>query len=348
MLSGAKKILIAFSAGPDSVCLLDALHRLYGHKIAMSLVYLDHGLRSARTIGREKRLARHYAHVHGIPGRIIRIKVDAGSGRLGIEGEARKARYQALIRRARAVKADRIALGHNLDDVVETFFLNILRGSGAAGLMAIPAVRLPYIRPLIAARKRDIMAYLRQNKLRFCRDASNRRLSYRRNFLRHRVIPLLETINPRLHEHIRRQIVLLRLDEAYFQRKANSALKRIAAKHRGGAALDISGLMRYTMPVRSRVLRLVIKSLCGDLAGFESKHIYAILGLISKEKGKRIMLPKGLYALRGRDRITIGRVKGGAVTKRISAVKRERIDKRGRCNKKGQRHRNADKQRLPG
>ncbi|HEX7320241.1 MAG TPA: tRNA lysidine(34) synthetase TilS [bacterium] len=307
MLSRAKKILIAFSAGPDSVCLLDALHRLYGHKVAMSLVYLDHGLRSERAISREKKLARHYAHIYGIPGKVIRIKVDAGKGRLGIEGEARESRYQALIRRARAVKADRIALGHNLDDVVETFFLNILRGSGATGLMAIPAVRLPFIRPLIAVRKRDIIVYLRQNKLRSATDRSNRRLSFRRNFLRHKVIPLLETINPRLHEHIRNQIELLRRDEAYFQQKAESALKRVVTQHQSGAALDTSRLMRYTMPVRSRALRLVIKSLCGDLAGYESKHIDAIAGLIAKESGKKIILPKGMYAQRDHGLIVIGR-----------------------------------------
>lgn len=307
MLSGTRKLLIAFSAGPDSVCLLDALHRLYGRRVAMSLVYLDHGLRPAKAVSREKQLTRYYAGFYGLPFKIARIKVDAGGGKLGIEGEAREARYLALVRRARVVKADRIALGHNLDDVVETFFLNILRGSGATGMMAIPPVRLPFIRPLINTRKSDIIAYLRKNNLRFCRDRSNRRLSIRRNFLRHKVIPLLEAVNPRLHEHIRHQIELLRRDESYFQQKALAAYKRVVVKRKNGAALDINRLIRYTMPVRSRVIRLVIKSLCGDLAGYGSKHIYAILGLIDKETGKRIMLPKGIFALKGRDKIKIGR-----------------------------------------
>jgi tRNA(Ile)-lysidine synthase len=203
MLEGAQTVIVAFSGGPDSACLLDVLYRLYRRKIDLHLVYVNHGLRPARVLQREERLAEDCAREYDIPCQIIRVKVK--KGKTGLEAAARQARYAALQKCMQELGADRIALGHNLDDVVETFFLNLIRGSGTRGLQAIPPLRLPVIRPLIDIQKRAVLAYVKKSKLRYAVDATNMLPKFRRNVIRHRIIPQLLKINPELHAAVQRE-----------------------------------------------------------------------------------------------------------------------------------------------
>ncbi len=305
MLEGGRRILVAFSGGPDSVCLLDVLYRLYRRRLDLCLVYVNHGLRPTRILQREERMAADYARDYDIPYTIIQVKVK--KGKIGLEAAARLERYAALHRCMQDLDADRIALGHNLDDVVETFFLNLIRGSGTRGFLAIPAVRFPIIRPLIDIRKQAILAYVKRRKLRFSVDATNVLPQFRRNVLRHRIIPQLLKINPGLHSAVQREIALLRQDETYLEEEAQHAFERVAERQKNHVLLDINRLLQYNPAVASRVLKRAIIGLRGGLEGFESKHFKAILGLIGKETSKRVNLVKGIWAQRSYQHILIGR-----------------------------------------
>ncbi len=305
MLEGSRKVLVAFSGGPDSVCLLDVLYRLYRTKLDLCLVYVNHGLRSSRILQREERMAVDYARDYDIPHKIIRVKVK--KGKIGLEAAARQERYDALHRCMQELKADRIALGHNLDDVVETFFLNLIRGSGTRGFLAIPAVRFPLIRPLIDVRKQSVLAYVKRRNLSFSVDVTNIQTRFRRNILRRRIIPQLLKINPELHVAVQREIALLRQDETYLEEQAQHAFERVAERQKDHVLLDINSLLQYNPAVASRVLKRAIIGLRGGLEGFESKHFKAILGLIGKETSKRVNLVKGIWAQRSYQHILIGR-----------------------------------------
>jgi len=304
MLKGAKKVLIAFSSGPDSVCLLDILNILYGNKIEFHLIYVNHGLRPQRVLKVEENLTKEYALKYNINYTIINIKVKKKKN--GIEAAAREERYQRLLHYMKKIDAQRIGLGHNLDDVIETFFMNILRGSGMRGLKSIPPVRLPFIRPLIDVKKADILRYLKKQKLLYSLDKTNRCLNYRRNLLRHTIIPKFIKINPLMHKAIKKEIELLHQDDEYLEILAERVYKKAVAGKKNYASLDLKRILRYNQSIISRVVMKAIKELRGDLKGYETKHFDEIIGLKGKENGKKINLPKGLYAQKECGAIIIG------------------------------------------
>jgi len=304
MLKQVKKLVIAFSSGPDSVCLLNVLHTLYGDKIDFHLVYVNHGLRPQKYLKIEEDLTREYALKYNSKYRVINIKVK--KKKIGLEAAARELRYSALLNYMNKINAQRIAIGHNLDDMLETFFMNLLRGSGTRGLTSMPPVRLPYIRPLINIKKAEILRYLKVKRLSYSIDETNRILGYRRNLLRHRIIPEFVKINPQIHETIKREIDILKQDDEYFEKQVERLYKNAATRELNHISLDIKKILRYNTAIVNRVAMKVIKKLRGNLDGFESKHFKAIVGLKDKTSGKRIDLPKGLYAQREYDDIIIG------------------------------------------
>ncbi len=304
MFRGIKKAVIGFSSGPDSVCLLDVLKTIYGEKIKFFLIYINHGLRPEEVLRKEEELTAFYAKKYQCNFKIIKITVK--KNKKGIEAEAREMRYRALNDYARKISAPRIVLGHNLDDLVETFFMNLIRGSGNIGLQSIPAVRLPFVRPLINIKKEDIYDYLKKKKLTFSEDISNLDTNIRRNFIRQKIIPQFLKINPNLHTTIKRETEILHNDEEFLQNIVSRVYKKIVVRKGRGFTLDLNRLMYYNKAIGNRVIMKVIGELKGDLAGVESKHIEALWCLKNKKSGKMINLPYRLYAQKIFDKVFIG------------------------------------------
>lgn len=304
MLAGVKKLIISFSSGPDSVCLLDILYTLYADTITFHLVYINHGLRPKKYLTIEQKLTKTYASQYHVDHTIIKINVT--KGKTGIEAAARQMRYKTLLNHMKKIGAQRIALGHNLDDVVETFLMNLLRGSGARGLRSIPPVRVPFIRPLINVKKQEILSFLKRKDFSYSLDETNIHSNYRRNLLRNKIIPQLLKINPDLYETIRREIDILRQDDDELEKRAEKVYKRLTKRGIHYISLDLKSILRYNSAVIKRVFMRVIKELLNSLDGYESKHFDAMIGLKDKESSKAIDLPKGLYARREYDNIVIG------------------------------------------
>ncbi|UCG91873.1 MAG: tRNA lysidine(34) synthetase TilS [candidate division WOR-3 bacterium] len=304
MLQGVNKVIIAFSSGPDSVCLLDILHRLYTDKIRFHLVYINHGLRPKKYLNNEEKLTKTYATRYHVDYSIIRVNVK--KSKIGIEAAARQMRYKTLLNHMKEISAQRIALGHNLDDVVETFLMNLLRGSGARGLLSIPPVRVPFIRPLMNLKKKEILLFLSSKNLHYSSDETNIHLNYRRNLLRSKIIPQLLKMNPDLHETSRREIEILKQDDEYLEERVEKVYERLTKRGTHYISLDLKSILRYNSAVIKRVFMRAIKELRGSLDSYESKHFDSIIGLKLKESGKVIDLPKGLYARREYGDVVIG------------------------------------------
>ncbi len=307
MFDGVSKAVIAFSAGPDSVCLLDVLHGPFSGQIELELVYVNHGLRSRTALEREEQLTEDYAARYGLRSQIVAVRVK--KRKEGIEAAARAARYRALLDHMKKIGAQRVVLGHNLDDLAETFLLNVIRGSGLRGLGSIRAKRLPIVRPLIDCRKSDILKYLNLRKLSFAVDETNRSLSFRRNLLRMKIIPALEKVNPEIRDAIKREVEILKQDDEFLWMLADKAYTRAVHPEKDGVLLDLRRIVRYNPPLLNRLVMKVIRDLLGSTDGFESKHYSAIVNLIGKEHGKKVALPKGLFAQRERLGIYIGCVR---------------------------------------
>lgn len=323
LLNGVSKVMIAFSGGPDSTCLLDVLHCIFRDRIEFEMVYVNHGLRPRGELQREETKVRSYAKRYKIPCTIIPVRVRSGG--LGLEAAARRARYDALHTHLEKTGAERIALGHNLDDFVETFLLNMVRGSGMSGMKAIPVKRLPYVRPLLYCRKADILNYVKARRLSYVMDRTNLSLEYRRNLIRRRILPFLLKLNPEIHEAIRRESQILKCDDEYIWVQALKAYKKTVRLEKGCAVLDIGRLKRYNKAVAIRLVMKAVEELSGSLDGYESKHYHSIYGLTNRECSKKVNLPKGLYAQREYSNIAIGRERAARTFKIPVDIERGRL-----------------------
>lgn len=200
-LRGARLVL-GLSGGLDSSVLLHVLQALaprFGYRLGA--LHVHHAL--SPNADAWARHCRRACRVLGVPLRVARVQVVTRSGR-GLEAAAREARQAAM----RRLHADAIVLAHQLDDQAETVLLQLLRGAGPRGASAMPAVgRLgdkPLLRPLLAVRREEILRYARRHALDWVEDESNARESITRNYLRHRVAPLLGARFPRWRESLGR------------------------------------------------------------------------------------------------------------------------------------------------
>jgi tRNA(Ile)-lysidine synthase len=203
------RILAAVSGGPDSVCLAHFLHRL-SQRLGLQLrfVHLHHGLRG-RDADRDAHAVEALGKKFGVPVSVRRIPVSpfAKSSRRSLEDAGRTLRYRALLQAARKYSFNKIATGHQMDDQAETLLLNLLRGTRAKGLAGMPPSRrmgrsIRIIRPLLALSRQEVLNYLKYHRLSYRTDKTNRSLKFTRNWMRLKVLPLLETRNPGIREHL--------------------------------------------------------------------------------------------------------------------------------------------------
>jgi len=176
------KYILAVSGGVDSMSLLDILAKKPGIKLIIA--HFNHGIRPEAAADED--LVQAQAASYG-------IVLEPGHGTLGpnaSEATARDARYKFLYKIQKQHKAQAVITAHHQDDLIETAFINIIRGTGRKGLSSILS-NGQVIRPLLNTSKSEILNYARQNKLRWNDDATNEDDRYLRNYLRLKVLPRL-------------------------------------------------------------------------------------------------------------------------------------------------------------
>lgn len=192
------QLLLAFSGGIDSVVLAHLLHT-DGYKFG--LAHCNFGLRGKESDEDEKFCAA-FAKKIKVPFFSQRFDTEsfAQKNRLSIQMAARKLRYDWFAELLKKSSYDLIVTAHQANDVMETTLINLIRGTGINGITGIPAVQQKIRRPLLSCSKESIVAYAQQNKLKYRHDSSNDEIKYKRNFLRHTVIPALKGLNPSLEK----------------------------------------------------------------------------------------------------------------------------------------------------
>ncbi len=254
LIGRGDSILVAVSGGLDSMVLLRVLARLAGaHGWLLVVAHFNHQLRG-RGSDADERLAQRTAAALGlgyVAGRAD-VRQFGRKHKLSVEMAARQLRHEFLARAARERGIRTIALAHHADDQVELFFLRLLRGAGPEGLAGMrwsssspydPAITL--VRPLLAASKAELRQFARREKVPFREDATNRALDYRRNRIRHELLPLLRgRYQPALDQTILRLMELAGAESDFVAQHAREwlAQKRRVAYARLPVALQRRGL----------------------------------------------------------------------------------------------------------
>jgi tRNA(Ile)-lysidine synthase len=201
LFGSEEKVILAVSGGIDSVCMAGLFHEA-GYEFAIA--HCNFGLRGEESEADEdfvKKLAKKYK----VPFFVQHFSTAefAEREKISIQMAARELRYVWFNDLSVKEKYDKIAVAHHQNDVLETMLLNLVRGTGIAGLHGISPVKGKIIRPLLFADREQIMEYVAKNNLGWREDSSNESNKYSRNLLRNEVVPLLKKINPDIENSIR-------------------------------------------------------------------------------------------------------------------------------------------------
>ena len=253
-----QRIIVAFSGGLDSMVLLHALAT--GAKVGnetLFAVHITHGLHEDSDDW--LRFCESVAGELGVEFASLEAVVDRSTGQ-GLEAAARRARYGAL--RNFVSRNDWLFSAHHRDDQAETLLLNLMRGSGPAGLAGIgevqPIAEGWLVRPLLDYSRRDLLAYAERFELTWIDDPSNEDRSFDRNYLRHEILPRLDERWPEASTRLQRSAVLA--SEAATMLDQLAELDRQNLGERPDA-LSLSGLLALPAERQRNLLRYIVREL---------------------------------------------------------------------------------------
>lgn len=301
LLARGQSVLIGLSGGPDSVCLASILSKLRPSlDLNLNAMYIDHGLRPLETPKEAEFCAGLCEKLDmGFSTSNIGVREYADENRMNLQEAARKLRYDELNANSMRLGADAIAVAHNLDDQIETFFMRLIRGSGPHGLIGIPYKRGRIIRPLLDAPRSDIEDYIKREGLGHVIDSSNLKDDYLRNRLRSTLMPVLTEMNPNLSETLSHTMQVLAGENRFIEAAATKATMRlITDKTDKRIELFLSPLSAMDIVILRRVLRRAIAETHG-LRGIGFVHIEEIIDLIKTGlPGDRVSLPHDIRAVK--------------------------------------------------
>jgi tRNA(Ile)-lysidine synthase len=194
--------LAAVSGGADSTAMLAALAAMRKEaRFSLFCVHVEHGIRPAEESMGDAEAVRTLSEKLKVPCRVITIprgKIAAFASRsgTGIEAAARHFRHREFSAERRRVKADWILTAHTRDDLLEALLMRFLRGSGPAGLAPMMRNNGRILRPLLEVSRQDVLSYLEEKSIQYRTDSTNYDISFLRNRVRHKLVPILDAHFP--------------------------------------------------------------------------------------------------------------------------------------------------------
>ena len=209
-----QEVLIAVSGGIDSVVLSHLMHSA-GYPFAIA--HCNFHLRPS-DCDRDEDFVRRLAASYGVPVHVAQFdtRTHAANHHQSIEQAARNLRYDFFEQLRQQHHYAAILTAHHRDDSTETFFLNLLRGTGIAGLHGILPIQGHIVRPLLPFSRSDIEAYAAQQHLSHVEDSTNASLDYLRNQVRHRLLPLLRELQPAADSTLQQTVLNLQYTEQLY------------------------------------------------------------------------------------------------------------------------------------
>jgi tRNA(Ile)-lysidine synthase len=297
MLQARERVLVGVSGGADSTALALVLKEL-GYDLAIA--HLNHNLRGTES-DEDQRFVANFAEELSVPFFVENVAVLNQGGNLEAAGRAARNTFFNAI--GREHNFQKIAIGHNRDDRVETFMLHLMRGAGTDGLTSMAPVNGGVVRPLIKESREEILAFLTSRGRSWRADSTNADISFARNRMRLEILPRLSSLfNARLPEAISRTLTLLQDEELWMDQLAETWL----AANKTENGLDVEALLNAPPALVRRVLRSYMRQTGSKLTDITFEHVEAVRKLLEGNKsGKTIPLPGGLTAAREFDRLVL-------------------------------------------
>ncbi len=274
LLHDSDKVIVAVSGGADSVALLSALITL-GYDCIVA--HCDFHLRGDES-ERDRCYVESLAGKYGVACEVIHFDVPEYEKQHGVSTEmaCRELRYEWFEQLRVKYNAKGIAVAHHRDDNIETFFLNLLRGTGIAGLAGMKPRNGNIIRPMLDCTRQEVEEYLREQKLDYVTDSTNRENEYKRNRLRNIVIPEIGRLFPGAEEAMASTISLVRDNEAVY-REAIETKKRLYVADNN---IDVAGMVKTEKNATTVLFEIL------HPYGFNATHVADIIAS-SGESGRR-------------------------------------------------------------
>ncbi|MFM2207620.1 MAG: tRNA lysidine(34) synthetase TilS [Bacteroidota bacterium] len=246
LLEAGDRVLLAVSGGVDSM-VMSRLFRELPYRFAIG--HVNFGLRGKES-SLDAAFVREKSKRWKIPFHLLEADTRsyADLHRCSIQVAAREIRYAWLNKLAEEQGFSAIATAHHLDDSIETFFINLLRGSGIHGLGGIPVRNGKIIRPLLFADREMILQYATTKRMTWREDASNRKEDYLRNRIRHTLMPVLNRLQPSLHHVMERNMELIRFAEGVFGERMHEISGKLKSRRGDSVSIPIGALLESGQP----------------------------------------------------------------------------------------------------
>ena len=299
LIEDGDRIVLGVSGGPDSIVMLNILNDIRNDKklqmnFDIIVAHVNHMIRDEAID--DQKFVESFCEKIGVSfyAKSIDVQKIANNKKMGTEEAGRNARYDFFEEILEKENANKIAIAHNKNDKIETIIMNLLRGSGIAGLKGIePIKNNKYIRPLIECERVEIEEYCAQKGIEPRIDRTNFENIYTRNKIRNIVIPFIkQEFNPNIIQTMDRLSDLVKEEDEYLEKVVKEKYKEyILYEDEKQIVMNLKGFNRQEKVIKSRLLLYTISRLFETTKGIEKIHIEDVIKLCEKNIGNKYLTP---------------------------------------------------------
>ncbi|WP_372746354.1 tRNA lysidine(34) synthetase TilS [Lutibacter sp.] len=291
-----KKLLIAISGGIDSVVLTHLLKKL---DYSFSLAHCNFGLRGKES-NKDEEFVKELGETLKAPTFTIKFNTEEFATKNGLSTQmaARELRYTWFEKILKENNLDYIVTAHHKDDVIETFLINLTRGTGLDGLTGIPEVNGNIVRPFLPFIREEILVYATKKKLIWREDSTNSSIKYFRNKIRHKIVPVLKELNPSLLETFYNTLENLKGSQQIVKDQIKNIEEKVISKKNNETYFNIEQLKNLSNP------KVYLYELLHNYGFTEWNDI---LALLDAQTGKKV-LSKTHQLLKNRDVLVLTQI----------------------------------------
>lgn len=281
-----EKIVVAVSGGADSMALLHCL--MYSKKkFNLVVAHLNHCLRGKES-ERDEEFVRNFCLKNNLKFVVKRenVREFALKEKISLEEAGRIKRYEFF-----EELDGKIATAHTLSDVVETFFINILRGCALKGLISIPEKRGRILRPLLNFTRKEIESYCKENSIFYVNDSTNFEQKFLRNKIRFNIIPEFKKISGDFEKNIFKTLRAIKLDEEFLEDVSNKIFNNIIVNER----IELKKISKLKNSIKTRI---ILKFLKHHNISATNEMLFRIIKLCNKGFGRESLPQNKLITIK--------------------------------------------------